>query len=358
MVIRLILLGTLAIVGMIALTTCQWQLEESSAADAMSRLDKIRQRDKVICAGRNDVPGYGYLDAAGNNVGFDIDLCRAIAAAALGDPDKFELRLITALDRAATIQSGDVDVLVRTATWTTSRDAEWGNFVQTMFYDGQAFMVKKSLGFDSALDLKGITVCVTRGTTTELNLKDYSEQNELDIRALALDDTDSVVSAYQEGQCQAFTNDRSQLTSLATTMRDPTKHIILPETVSEEPLGPVVPHGDDQWFDIVKTVMTMLIYAEGYGITSANVPTQVTGDTAIDRLFGLEGSYGQELLGISRTAAQDVIKTVGNYGEIYERNLGSDGINIQREGSRNALWVDAPCLKCPKGGQIYAAPPR
>ena len=335
------------------------EMAEDMTVATGERLQEVKSRDKVICASRNDVPGYGYLDASGNNVGFDIDLCRALAAAVLGDPNKIEIRLITAAERGPTIQSGEVDMLVRTVTWTTSRDSQWGNYAQTMFYDGQGFLVRKDLGISSALELQGASVCVTQGTTTELNLQDFSNQNGLNIEPLTFEDTDAAVAAYEAGQCDAFTNDRSQLAVLSTALADQDAHTILPETISEEPLGPVVPHGDDQWFDIVKTVMGILIYAEAYGVSSSNVPTSVTGDTKVDRLFGLEGSYGQESLGISNTAAQDVIRAVGNYGEIYARNLGPNGINLPRsDGDRNALWSAAPCEDCPKGGQIYSAPLR
>ena len=333
-------------------------MESDVVVASGERLALVQDRGKVICASRNDVPGYGQLDEAGNNVGFDIDLCRAVAAAVLGDSSAIEIRLITAAERGPTIQSGEVDMLVRTVTWTTSRDAGWGNYVQTMFYDGQGFMVPKALGISSALDLKDSSVCVTQGTTTELNLQDFSNQNSLNITPLTFEDTDAVIAAYENGQCDSFTNDNSQLAALGTALSDRDAHTILPETISEEPLGPVVPHGDDQWFDIVKTVMGILIYSEAYGIDSSNVPTSSTGDTKVDRLFGLEGSFGQEVLGLEQTAAQDVISSVGNYGEIYDRNLGPDGINLPREGGRNALWADAPCTDCPKGGQIYAAPLR
>ena len=289
------------------------------------RLQAVKDRGKVICASRNDVPGYGQLDEAGNNVGFDIDLCRALAAAVLGDPNAIEIRLISAAERGPTIQSGEVDMLVRTVTWTTSRDSQWGNYAQTMFFDGQGFLVNKELGISSALELKDATVCVTQGTTTELNLQDFSNQNNLNLEALTFEDTDAVAAAYQSGQCDAFTNDRSQLAAIGSAFQNRDDHVILPETISEEPLGPVVPHGDDQWFDIVKTVMSILIYAEAYSVDSMDVPTSVTGDTKVDRLFGLEGSFGQESLGLSKTAAQDVIKAVGNYGEIYNRNLGPGG---------------------------------
>ena len=331
---------------------------EAMDMQAGNRLQTVMDRGHVICASRNDVPGYGFLDASGANVGFDIDLCRALAAAVLNDPSAIEIRLITAAERGPTIQSGEVDMLVRTVTWTTSRDAQWGNYAQTMFYDGQGFMVNKSLGISSALELNDASVCVTQGTTTELNLADFSNQNGLNIEALTFEDTAAVVAAYESGQCDAFTNDRSQLAALGTSLADRDAHVILPETISEEPLGPVVPHGDDQWFDIVKTVMSILIYAEAYDVSSSNMPSAATGETKKDRLLGFEGSWGQESLGLDQMAAQNVIRAVGNYGEIYDRNLGPSGINLPRENGRNALWADAACSDCPKGGQIYAAPLR
>jgi general L-amino acid transport system substrate-binding protein len=333
---------------------------EAQAPEMMegSRVETVKNRGNLICASRNDVPGYGSLDDAGNNVGFDIDLCRAVAAAVLGDPNAIEIRLISAAERGPTVQSGEVDLLVRTVTWTTSRDAQWGNYVQTMFYDGQGFLVNRDLGISSALNLKDASVCVTQGTTTELNLQDFSNQYGLNISPLTFEDTDAVSAAYQEGQCDAFTNDRSQLAAIGSGFDDPGAHSILPETISEEPLGPVVPHGDDKWFDVVKTVMAILIYGEAYGIDTSNIPTSVTGETVVDRLLGIGGSFGQESLGLDQDVAQKVLGAVGHYGDIYDRNLGPNGINLPREGGRNALWADAPCQDCPKGGQIYAAPLR
>ena len=322
------------------------------------RLEAVRERGKLICGTRTDVPGYGYLDESGNNAGFDVDLCRAVAAAVLGDADAIEIRIFTAAERGPVLQSGEIDLLVRTVTWTAARDAQWGNFAQTMFYDGQGFLVRNETGITSPLGLEGATVCVTQGTTTELNLQDYSNQNRLGIQALTFELTAAAIDAYRGGQCDAMSGDISGLVAYRSEFPDRDDHTVLPHTISEEPLGPVVPHGDDGWFDIVKTVMAMLVYAEAYGVSSADVPTAVTGDTKIDRLFGLEGSYGQETLGISKTAAQDVIRSVGNYGEIYDRSLGKGGINLPRENTRNALWADAPCTDCPKGGQIYAAPLR
>ena len=324
-----------------------------------ARLEDVRARGKVICASRNDVPGYGAQDAAGKNIGFDIDLCRALAAAVLGDPNAIEIQLISAADRGPTIQSGEVDMLVRTVTWTTSRDASWGNYAQTMFYDGQGFMVPAKLGVTSAYELGGAAVCVTAGTTTELNMADFFRQNGLDYNPKVYEDTEVVLESYKSGSCDVFTNDRSQLAALRSALPNPQDHVILPETISEEPLGPVVPHGDDQWFDIVKSVMSLLIYAEAYGINSGNVDAIAQGDNVkAKRLLGTEGSFGQEALGLDQNVGQTIIEAVGNYGEIYERNLGAGGIDLPREGGRNALWSDAPCSDCPKGGQIYAAPLR
>ena len=340
------------------LATAEAKMGEMMEATG-SRLDAVKKRGSVICASRNDVPGYGSLDAAGNNVGFDIDLCRAVAAATLGDPNAIEIRLITAAERGPTIQSGEVDLLVRTVTWTTSRDAGWGNYVQTMFYDGQGFMVPADLGVNSALELGAAAVCVTSGTTTELNMADFFRQNGLSYNPKVYEDTDVVLESYKSGACDVFTNDRSQLAALRSSLPDAANHVILPETISEEPLGPVVPHGDEQWFDIVKTVMSILIYSEAYGINSGNVDAMATGDNVkAKRVLGTEGAFGQDELGLSQTVAQDVIKAVGNYGEIYDRNLGPGGVDLPREGGRNALWSNAPCSDCPKGGQIYAAPLR
>ena len=332
----------------------------SQKTSSVSRLSQVRERGKLICASRNDVPGFGYLDDRGNNVGFDIDLCRAVAAAVLGDPNAVEIRLISVSEREPVIRSGEVDMLVRTVTWTMARDADWGNFAQTMLYDGQGFMVNRGQGLSSAMDLDGATVCVTGGTTLELNLEEFSHRNQLNIKPLTLEDYDAALSAYQRGRCDALTDDRSWLAALGSSFLNPDVHVILPETISEEPLGPVVPHGDDQWFDIVKTVMGILIYAEAYDVTSGSVPIAATGNVQIDRLFGLASSFGfgQESLGLSQTVAQDVIRAVGNYGEIYDRNLGPGGIGLPRENGRNALWADAPCDDCPKGGQIYSAPVR
>ena len=326
-----------------------------AAATEGGRLAAIRERGRLICASNNAIAGFGYLEDGGN-VGFDIALCRAVAAAALGDPNAVEVRVVTATEMGATLQSGEVDMIARTLTVTTSREAQWGNFAQTMYYDGQGFIVHRDLDLTGAAELAGATICVTQGTTTELNLQDYSDLLGLEIEAVTFERTDVAVEAYSRGQCNGFTTDHSGLYAYRSGFADPEAHIILPETISEEPLGPGVPHGDEQWYDLVKAVMAMLIYAEAYGIDSQNVPTTPTGNTKIDRLFGLSGSYGQETLGLEKTAAQAVIRAVGNYGEIYDRYMAPLG--LVREGGRNALWNAAPCTDCPKGGQLFSVPLR
>ena len=327
-----------------------------------SRLNAVRQRGHVICAGRDDVPGFGFVDETGRPVGFDIDLCRAVATAVLGNPEAIVVRVIATPDRGPVLQSGEVDLLVRQATWTTLRDAEWGDFAPTMIYDGQGFIVRRRPLLDipsSILQLDNVSVCVTAGTTTEANLLDFARTNSLNISPIAFPDFPAVVDAYLSNRCAAFTADRSGLASARSTFANINDHILLPETISEEPLSPVAPHGDSLWFDIVKAVMSMLIYAEAYGVTSATVPTSPTGDVKVDRLFGLNmSSYGLDSLGLSPTAAQDVIRAIGNYGELYNRHLGPSGTDLPRENSRNALWDAAPCTQCPKGGQVYAAPPQ
>ena len=324
--------------------------EEAMSMDNQgeSRLDLVRSRGHVACANNTQLAGFGFLDADGNTVGFDIELCRAVAAAVLGDANAVEYHPTTASERGPTMQSGQVDMMSRNTTWTSSRDATWGNFAQTMFYDGQGFMVPASLGVSASLELQDAKVCVQQGTTTELNLQDYSNQNGLNFDIVTFPDATTTSEAYQTGQCDALTTDRSGLVATRVGYDNPDDHVILPDTISEEPLGAVVPHGDDQWYDIVKSVMAIMIYAEAFDVGSGNVPTAATGDTAVDRLFGLEGSWGQEDLGLSATAAQDVISQVGNYGEIYDKHLTPLGVT--RAGSRNDLWTN--------GGEIYAAPLR
>ena len=316
-----------------------------------SRLDIVKERGKLVCAGRTDLPGFGFLDSAGNNAGFDIDLCKAVAAAVLRDGSAVEIVPIPAAERGPTIQSGDVDLLSRNVTWTSSRDAQWGNFTNVMFYDGQGFMALRSSGFDSAHDLDGASVCVTSGTTTELNLADFFRQNNMELSTVVFEDTASVYGAYEQGRCDAATSDKSQLAAIISGLSNPGDHMVLPETISKEPLTPVAPHGDDQWFDLVKTVMYVLINAEELGVNQANVDAMVSSDNVqVRRMLGAEGAFGQADLGLEADFAVDVIKAVGNYGEIYDRYMGTEGQSFTLPRSINSLWN--------QGGLIYAPPLR
>ena len=345
----------LAVLTLTVLAACT----SASDQDGDSRLASVLDRGNVVCATLDDTPGFGFLDAQGNLTGFDIDLCRAVAAATLGNADAVELRIIDAAERGPVMQSGEVDLLIFVTTWTSSRDAAWGDFVPTMFYDGQGFMVPARLGVSSAYGLGGASVCTLAGTTSELNAQDFFSQNRLDYTANIFESADIAFDAYTTGACDVFTTDRSALAALRSSLPNPAEHVILPEVISEEPLTPLVPHGDSQWFDIVKTVMGILIQGEALGVDSANVAEQAASDSVkVRRLLGVEGAWGQQTLGLDPTVAQTVIAQVGNYGEIYDRHLGSGGLGLPREGGRNALWSDAPCTNCPKGGQIYAPPLR
>ena len=322
----------------------------NQAERSANRLPTIKERGDVVCATGNDTPGFHSLDASGQSIGFDVDLCRAVAAAVLGDADAVEYRFTDLAERGPALQSGEIDLMNLTTTWTSNRDVNWGNFAPVMFYDGQGFMTRKDSGVTSALELGGAAICVTSGTTTELNLADYFRQNNLDFTPTVFEQSEVAIDAYQAGQCDAFTTDRSGLASLLTEFPNPDEHLILPEIVSEEPLTPVIPHGDEAWFDVVKVVTAGIIYAEAYSIDSTNVDEMAAGNNVkAKRLLGSEGDFGQEALGLKKTFMEDVIKQVGNYGEIYERNLGAQGIGLPRKG-RNDLWIN--------GGQIYAAPLR
>lgn len=308
---------------------------------------RVRDRGTLVCGGRTDLAGFGFLDENGRNVGFDIDLCRAIAAAVLGDPEAIEVVPLTAAERGPALQTGEVDVLIRNVTWTTTRDAQWGNFTWIMFYDGQGYMVRKDSGITEPEQLAGATICVTSGTTTELNLADHFRQMGLEYTPVVFEDTAQVYSTYEEGRCDAATSDKSQLAAVRSGFADPEAHVILDVTISKEPLTPAVPHGDDQWLDIVKTVMWGLITAEELGITQANVEEMKGSDNIqIRRLLGVEGEWGQADLGLDADAMARAIAAVGNYGEIYDRYLGPDALDIPR--GPNNLWTN--------GGLLYAPP--
>jgi len=317
------------------------------AAQGGGILEAIKARGKLICGGRTDLAGFGMLDDAGNNIGFDIDVCRAIAAAVLGDPNAVEVVPLTAADRGPALQTAEVDILSRNATWTSSREAQWGNFTTVMFYDGQGFMIREDSGITSTDEFDGATVCVTSGTTTEQNLADFFRQKGMTYEAVIFEETAAVYGAYEEGRCDITTSDKSQLAAVRSGFAEPDAHIILDITISKEPLTPAVPHGDDAWFDTVKIVLFALVNAEELGVTQANVEEMKSSDNVkVQRLLGQEGDWGYTDLGLDPDALARAIAAVGNYGEIYDRYMGPDGIAFTLPRGPNELWSN--------GGLIYA----
>ena len=322
-----------------------------------SRLALVEDRGKVVCATLDDTPGFGFLDENGNHLGFDIDLCRAVAAAVLGNANAVELRTIDAAERGPVMQAGEVDLLVFVTTWTSSRDAAWGDFVPTMFYDGQGFLVPTRLGVSSAHELGGASVCTVSGTTSELNMEDFFRQNQMEYSPVIFENFDLGLDAYTNGTCDVLTTDRSTLAALRTSLPDPNEHVILPEIISEEPLTPLVPHGDSQWFDVVKTVMAILIQGEALGVNSGNVAELAAGNNVkVKRLLGTEGAWGQSDLGLETTVAQTVISQVGNYGEIYERHLGSNGIGLPERAAETPSGPAPPAPTAPKAARSTPHP--
>lgn len=305
--------------------------------------ETVLARGTLICGGNASLPGFGSLDASsGTFSGFDVDNCAAIAAALGVD---FEIVPLTAGERFTTLQTGQIDVLIRNTTWTLTRDTELGaKFGPTTFYDGQGFLVRSADNINSIADLDGATVCVTSGTTTEGNLADAFRLNNITLNTQVFAETEAAFGAYDSGACDAYTSDKSQLASLRTTASNPGANAILPDTISKEPLGPLVRQGDDEWFNIVKWVTFALFEAEELGITQNNIPTSSANPTVL-RFIGAEGDLGAKL-DLPADFAAKAIAAVGNYGEIYERHLGPNGLNIPRAGSLNALWN--------QGGAIYA----
>ncbi len=312
-------------------------------------LETVKARGNLICGVNSQVPGFGYVDANGSYSGFDVDYCHALAAAIFGDPDKVEFRPVTASERFTALQSGEIDILSRNTTWSLARDTELGgNFVHTTFYDGQGMMVPSDSGITTLKDLDGGTICVQTGTTTELNLADVMASQGVSYTPAVFEDADATFAAYAEGRCDAVTTDKSGLISRRTVLADPTAHVILDVTMSKEPLGPMVRHGDDQWFDIAQWTVFTLFSGEEFGLTSANVDDMKASATApeVRRLLGLEGDLGLKL-GLSNDWAYNIIKLVGNYEEVYNRNLGPDTATYIPRGL-NSLYTN--------GGLLYAPP--
>lgn len=319
------------------------------AASAQT-LNTVKQRGTLNCGSNTGLAGFGLPDAQGNWTGLDVEFCRALAAAIFNDPAKVKFVPLSAKDRFTALQSGDVDVLVRNTTWTSSRDTSLGlNFSVVNYYDGQGFMVRKALKVNSALELNDAAVCVQQGTTTELNLADYFRANKMKLKTVTFASANEAVKAYDAGRCDAYTTDASGLYAERLRTVKPDDHIVLPEIISKEPLGPSVRHGDDQWFDIVKWTHFAMVNAEELNITKANVDEMAKSDNPdIKRLLGSEGKHG-EALGLTNDWAYRIIKQVGNYGEIFEKNVGqASPLKISR--GLNALWT--------KGGLQYAPPVR
>jgi len=312
-------------------------------------LDTVKQRGVLNCGSNGQLPGFGLPDSQGNWTGLDVDFCRAIAAAILNDASKVKFVPLTAANRFAALQTGDVDVLARNTTWTLSRDAQGLNPTGINYYDGQGFIVRKALKVNSALELNDAAICVQQGTTTELNLADYFRANRMRLKTVTFATLDEAVKAYETSRCDAFTTDASGLYSTRLKLAKADDHVVLPEIISKEPLAPFVRQGDDQWFDIVKWVHFAMINAEELNVTKANVDEQMKSENPeIRRLLGTENNFGEQL-GLTKDWAYRIVKLVGNYGEVFERNVGQ-GSPLKITRGLNALWT--------KGGIQYAPPTR
>lgn len=317
---------------------------------ASPTLDAIKAKGFVQCGVTGGVPGFSAPDANNNWTGIEVDYCRALAAAIFNDPSAVRFTSLTSQERFTALSAGEIDVLSRTTTWTMSRDTQLGiSFVGTMFYDGQGFMVRKADGITSATELSGAAICIESGTTTELNAADYFAANNMEFKTVVFVDQDEVVKAYEDGRCDVYTTDSSALAAERSKFAIPDDHIILPEIISKEPLGPVVRAGDTGWFNIARWTYFALLEAEELGVTQANVDEMLGSDNpAIKRLLGVEGEFGAPL-GLTNDWAYRIVKHVGNYAETYERNVGPNTpIGLAR--GLNALWKD--------GGIQYAPPIR
>jgi len=317
------------------------------AASAQT-LTTIKNRGELICGANGTLAGFGLPDPQGNWTGFDVDFCRAIAAAIFNDPTKVKFVPLTAKDRFTALQSGEIDVLSRNTTWTLSRDTSLGlDFVAVTYYDGQGFMVRKALKVNSALELNGAAVCVQQGTTSELNLADYFRANHMQLKTVTFATGDEARKAYESGRCDAYTTDSSGLYGERQKLAVPGDHIVLPEILSKEPLTPAVRHGDSQWTDIVRWTHFAMVDAEELGVTKANVDEKLkSDDPETRRMLGAEGQYG-EALGLTNDWVYRIVKHVGNYGEVFERNIGQ-GSPLKIVRGLNALWT--------KGGLQYGPP--
>jgi general L-amino acid transport system substrate-binding protein len=311
-------------------------------------LDTVKEQGTVKCGVSQGVAGFSAPDDQGKWNCFDVDFCRAVSAAVFGNPDKVNYVPLSTKERFTALRSGAVDLLSRQTTWSLSRDAGMGiHFVGTAYYDGQGFMVRKALGVDSALKLSGASVCIEQGTTTEQNIADYFSANKMTFEPVVLDSADGILKAFDSGRCDVYTTDASALYAQRLKLTDPDAYTVLPEIISKEPLGPAVRQGDDKWFNVVRWTLFTLVEAEELGITKDNAKAGLESPSPkVRRFLGAEGDNGKQL-GLNPRFAYDVVSAVGNYGEIFERNLGqSSALKIGR--GLNALWS--------KGGLMYTPP--
>ena len=343
------LFAILAAASMLFVVACDQQGGKQSKGKSKT-LKNTKSKGFVRCGVSQGLPGFSNADAAGNWTGVDVDVCRAVAAAVLGDASKVKYTPLSAKERFTALTSGEIDILSRNTTWTLSRDADIGlTFVGVNFYDGQGFMVRKSSGITSTSQFQnGISACTNIGTTTELNMRDFFNSKGISYEPVAFEKADEVVAAYDSGRCDTYTTDKSGLAAQRTKMSNPDEHIVLPETISKEPLGPVVRQGDAVWEDIVRWSLNVMIEAEEYGITSANADMMKTSENPqIKRLVGSEGELGAAF-GLDNDWSLRIIKQVGNYGESYKRNIADTGILPNR--GPNQIWT--------KGGLLYVPPAR
>jgi general L-amino acid transport system substrate-binding protein len=322
----------------------------SIPAATAQTLKTVKDRGQLSCGVSQGLPGFSSPDDKGNWTGLDVDVCRAIAATIFNDPTKVKFVPLSAKDRFTALQSGEIDVLSRNTTWTLSRDTTLGaNFTGVTYYDGQGFLVKKSLKVNSALELNSASVCVQTGTTTEQNLADYFKGNNMKYEVIAFGTADEAVKAYESGRCDVFTTDVSGLYAERLKLASPADHVVLPEVISKEPLGPMVRHGDDQWFDLVKWVLFAMVAAEELGVTQKNVDEMAKSDKPeLKRALGTDGNLGEQL-GVTKDWVIRIVKGVGNYGEAFDRNVGP-GSKLGIARGLNQLWN--------KGGIQYAPPIR
>lgn len=333
----------------LALSAAALSVAIASGAQAGETLDAVKAKGFVQCGVSQGLPGFSNPDDKGAWTGLDVDYCRALAAAVFGDETKVKFTPLSAKVRFTALTSGEIDVLARNTTWTMSRDTSHGEFVGVNYYDGQGFMVRKDLGVKNAIELDGAAICTNTGTTTELNAADYFRSNKLEYTVVAFEKADEVAAAYDAGRCDVYTSDRSALAAQRTKLAKPEEHMVLPETISKEPLGPMVRHGDFQWGNIARWTLNCMINAEEFGIDSTNVAEVAKSDNPnLQRILGTEGSLGSDL-GLAADFCAAIVGKVGNYAEIYDRHVGPE-TPLKLERGVNALWS--------QGGALYAPPMR